>query len=567
MSFRFKRQEVMKRTHARKRPQKVAIALGAVLAAAGCATAPSQNTAAPTDQSSRYDGGVEQLLTYCGKLRDSGELLTAAGICERAHNLAPADPRPLMALGEIFAQMEQLPLAANAYLTVLEQTPHKVDARYLLGKTYIAMGRHDLALQELKFALTQSPEDARIYNALGIANGMLGNQVAARQAFENGLKVAPNDVPLRNNLGLAMVLGGQHEEGIAVLQAVAVDPAASATSIRNLRLAEGIAQSANNKQMTAEAQSAAKPGASQLASTGTIPAEFGNDPEPVISEAREETPATAVIPSPQPSSAAPASVPREPVMLTEALSSPTDSIQLADGGAPAYLDNDPSAEEPIGAIKADGDTDSESVAASSAEEGADGSATDDQSAAAQSEKTGSIDSDEMVVAGRQSDSAADTSEDLSLNSMPQPVLVPEHELPAGEAPTPTAEMQPVITANVSPAKSPMAAPVMTQTAALGGDNIYSVQLASYRSADRAQDGWRQIRAGALDLLQDVDPVIRRSDLGPEKGIYFRLRTKPSSKTVANQLCSALQARGLSCLTIQEDPAAVEETAMPTAAKS
>ncbi len=541
MSLRFKRQEVMKRTHTRKRPQKVAIAFSAVLATAGCATASTQDGATPTDQSSRYDGGVEQLLIYCGKLRDSGELSTAAGICQRASNLAPSDPRPLMALAEIFAQMEQLPQAANTYLAVLEQTPHDVDARYLLGKTYIAMSRHDLALQELKFALTQNPKDARIYNALGIANGMLGNQVAARQAFESGLKVAPDDVPLRNNLGLAMVLGGQHDEGIAVLQAVAIDPAASATTIRNLRLAEGIAQTAKNDQAIADA---ATPGASQTASTGTIPAEFGSDPEPILSEPQEETLAAAVIPDPQPSDATPTPVPREPVMLTEALTPPIDNIQMADGGAPVYLDSDPNAVDD-----------------------ADGPAMDDQGADAQSEKTDSADPDEMAVAEGQSGSADDTSAGLSLNSMPRPVLTPVTEPPAGDAPAPTAEMQPIVTADVSPAKPPMADPAMTQTAALGGENIYSVQLASYRSADRAQDGWRQIRAGALDLLQDIDPVIRRSDLGPEKGVYFRLRTKPSSKAAANLLCSALQARGLSCLTIQEDPAAVEETAMPTAAKS
>ena len=56
MSLRFKGQEVMKRTHARKRPQKVAAALGAVLVTASCATAPTQNAATLADQSSRYDG-------------------------------------------------------------------------------------------------------------------------------------------------------------------------------------------------------------------------------------------------------------------------------------------------------------------------------------------------------------------------------------------------------------------------------------------------------------------------------------------------------------------------------
>ena len=495
----------MKRTYARKRPQKVAVALGTMLTVAGCATAPVQNTAAPADQSSRYDGGVEQLLLYCGKLRDSGELPTAAGICQRAHNLAPADPRPLMSLAGIFTQMEQLPRATAAYLAVLEQSPHNVEARYFLGKTYIAMGQHDLALQELQFALTQSPEDARIFNALGIANGMLGNQVAARQAFESGLQVSPNDVPLRNNLGLALVMEGQHESGIAILQAVAIDPAANATTIRNLRLAEGIAQTASDRQAVADAnaaQSSAAPGASQFASSATIPAEFGSNPEPALHEPQDGTPVTATLPSEQPSSNAPASVPREPVMLTGAMTPSAADTQIADSGMPVYLDSDP------------GDT---------------------------------------AMPKHQIDGLDSSPKGLDPSSMPQPAL--------------TAELQNIITADINTAKPPMATPAETQIASLGGENIYTVQLASYRSADRAQDGWRQIRASALDLLEDVDPVIRRSDLGPDKGIFFRLRTKASSKESANQLCSALQARGLSCLTIREDPAATGETTLPTAAKS
>ncbi len=544
----------MKRTHARKRPQKVAVALGAVLVTAGCAGAATQDAAAPAEQSSRYDGGVEQLLVYCGKLRDSGELVTAAGICERAHTLAPADPRPLMMLGEIFAQMEQLPQAASAYLTVLEQAPHNVEARYLLGKTYIALGRHDLALQELKFALTQSPGDARIYNALGIANGMLGDPAAARQAFESGLQVAPNDVPLRNNLGLALVLGGQHAEGITVLQAVAVDPAATATTIRNLRLAEGIAQSASNKQAAAAAgsETAARPGTAQMASAATIPAEFGSEPAPVFSAPQADMPAT--LPPP----AAAASIPREPVMLTEALSPLSDGIQLADSGMPVYLDNDPGAEDPeasMADIDTDGDVETED---------ADAPASDDDTAAAQSENA---DSDTTEVAEDGGGQPDDGSEELDLASMPRPILAPDHELSPGEESMPTAELQRFITADAKPAERSLAAPGATQTAALGGENTYSVQFAAYRSPDRAQDGWRQIRASALDLLKDIDPVIRRTDLGPEKGVYFRLRTKPSSKEAANRLCTALQARGLGCLTIKEDPITSEGTVTPTGVKS
>jgi Flp pilus assembly protein TadD len=563
----------MKRTHARKRSKKMAVAFGAVLFTASCATATTQVADTQVDLGSRYDGSVEQLLLYCGKLRDAGELATAASICERAYNIDPTDPRPLFKLGQIFTEMKLLPQAASAYLTVLEEKPQNVEARYLLGKTYIAIGRHDLALQELQFALTQSPEDARIFNALGIANGMLGNQTAARQAFENGLKVAPDDIPLRNNLGLAMVLDGQHEEGIAVLQNVALDPAANATTIRNLRLAESIAQTASAEQVIADANpvdSTPTPGTSQLASTATAPSDFRNVPEPVMAEPVMPEPA---MPEPEIETAAaeiapsqPTSVPREPVTLTEALSpldgenQPVDNDQLVESGMPVYLDSDSDTGEP----------EAFAVIANTTDE-----YTPSETA----------DSSEMTVAEAQNNDTAPSPTKLSLTSLPQPILAPENEPSSDAMPGVTGSMQETVTANVEPAKTPMALmtpPGDRQTAALGGVGSYTVQLASYRSADRAQEGWRQIRASALDLLQDIEPVIRRSDLGPERGIYFRLRTKPSSKETANQLCTALLARGHSCLTIKENPAAfttepatkpaatpasVEESNKPTAAKS
>ncbi len=546
----------------------MAVAFGAVLITAGCATAITQVADTQVDQGSRYDGSVEQLLLYCGKLSDAGELPTAASICERAYNIDPTDPRPLLKLGEIFTAMERLPQAASAYLTVLEQTPHNVEARYLLGKTYIAMGRHDLALQELQFALTVSPEDARVYNALGIANGMLGNTAAAQQAFKDGLKVAPDDVSLRNNLGLALVLDGLHDEGIAMLKDVALDPAANATTIRNLQLAESIAQSASANQAIADAnttESASTPGESQLASAATAPSDFSNAYDAVMPEVLAETPEATAAPSQPPA------VVREPVLLTEALPAPVltpapapalvGDVQLADTGMPVYLASNPSDGEP------------ESFAAP----------VDYDSAAPLAEEA---ESSETVLAESQKDSrdtSASTSvEELSLASMPQPVLEPEYKQSSSAIPAATGEMQDIVTANAEPIKPPMtltSSPRETQTAALVDTNIYSVQLASYRSADRAQDGWQQIRASALDLLQDVEPVIQRSDLGPEKGIYFRLRTERSSKESANQLCSALQARGLSCLTIREDsaapanptapanPAATGEATKPAAAKS
>ena len=517
----------MKRTAPRKRPQKVAVALGAVLVTAGCASATPENVSAPVEQTSLNDGGVEQLLLYCGKLQNSGELVTAASICERAHNLAPLDPQPLLKLGEIFTKMERLPQAVAAYQLILEHTPHHAEARYLLGKTYVALGRHDLALQELQFALTQNPNDVRVYNALGIANSMLGNQDAARLAFESGLKAAPEDIPLRNNLGLALVLGGSHAEGLALLQSAAADPAANATTIRNLRLAEGIAQAADGGQALASAPPDHVPAApaesAQMASAATetefsVMTQPEVQSEPLIADQAAETPSHVV--------AVPPSVPTEPVMLAESMRPMSNDTQLSTGDIPVYLDCD----------------------------------------------NGNVEID--TVAEEDTRPPEEIANDLPPISMPPPMFTATVESPPNHEPVPTATLQTTMTADAIMAPQPVltpAAPAASQMASLTGElgeeDAYSVQLAAFRSEDRAQDGWLEIRAKALDLLENVEPVIRRSDLGLEKGVYFRLRTKPTSKMAANQLCSALQSRGISCLTIKESPAAMKNANTPTAAKS
>lgn len=521
----------MERTHARKRPQKVAVALGAVLVTAGCASTTPQSTTPPVVQTSRNDGGVEQLLLYCDKLQNSGELVTAASICERAHHLAPYDPQPLLKLGEIFTKMERLPQAVAAYQMILEQTPHHAEARYRLGKTYVAMGRHDLALQELQFALSQNPNDVRVYNALGIANSMLGNQEAARLAFESGLKVAPTDIPLRNNLGLALVLDGRHAEGLAILQAAAADPTANATTIRNLHLAENIAQAAQSATAVAMSEPHFAPhsnpampaGSAQIASAATD-TEYPAMTKPEV----QAEPLADVSPSETPPQvhAEPPSIPEEPVMLAGALQPMPDGTQITAGDMPVYLDSDSSSETSEAAAEED------------------------------------------------TRPPEEVTENVPLLIFPRPTLTATVESPPSYAPVPTATLQPVVTADATMAPQPTFAPatldatqMASLTGELGDEDAYSVQLAAFRSEERAQDGWLQIRANALDLLENIDPVIRRTDLGMEKGVYFRLRTKPTSKTAANQLCSALQSRGISCLTIKESPAAMENANTPTAAKS
>ena len=116
----------MKTNNPRIRSVKVAAAFGAILLTAGCSTSYDPMYAGAPKY---LDGGIGQLLHYCSKFQASGDLVTAAGLCERAHNLEPGNPAPLMQLAKILNSMNRPAQAMIAYRTILEADPRYTDAR------------------------------------------------------------------------------------------------------------------------------------------------------------------------------------------------------------------------------------------------------------------------------------------------------------------------------------------------------------------------------------------------------------------------------------------------------
>ncbi len=154
---------------------------------------------------------------------------------------------------------------------------------------------------------------------------------------------------------------------------------------------------------------------------------------------------------------------------------------------------------------------------------------------------------------------------------------PKAETPAPEpAPlkgkqTPTAKIQPpepkpptpAPTPTVSPTKPPPPVPAAPKkTAAKAPDpqpkpqpipksRAYLVQLAAARSPQGARTEWTRLRSKHLDLLGDLGLTVTKADLGPARGIYYRLRAGPiSSEDKARQLCKRLAERQVGCLIIK-----------------
>jgi cell division septation protein DedD len=88
-----------------------------------------------------------------------------------------------------------------------------------------------------------------------------------------------------------------------------------------------------------------------------------------------------------------------------------------------------------------------------------------------------------------------------------------------------------------------AAPEATETTAGG----FVVQLSSQKSEAEAQSSFRSLQAKFPNELGDLQPIIRRADLG-SKGVFYRTLVGPfASAQEASQFCASYKAAGGQCV--------------------
>ncbi len=82
---------------------------------------------------------------------------------------------------------------------------------------------------------------------------------------------------------------------------------------------------------------------------------------------------------------------------------------------------------------------------------------------------------------------------------------------------------------------------------------YRVQLAAVRSQERAKQEWARLTKKHSDLLGGFSLTVVKADLGPKKGIFYRLRAGPvPSEDAARRLCTLLAKRKVGCLIVRPD---------------
>ena len=120
--------------------------------------------------------------------------------------------------------------------------------------------------------------------------------------------------------------------------------------------------------------------------------------------------------------------------------------------------------------------------------------------------------------------------------------------PGSAAATPTVEE---VLAAVRPPPAP--SPPAPRTPATGASEApaYRVQLAAVRSLERAQGEWDRLRRMNADLLGKLALSVVKAELGPNKGVFYRLRAGPlADEATARALCANLTKRKVGCLVVR-----------------
>ena len=72
-----------------------------------------------------------------------------------------------------------------------------------------------------------------------------------------------------------------------------------------------------------------------------------------------------------------------------------------------------------------------------------------------------------------------------------------------------------------------------------------------RSLERAQGEWERLRRKNSDLLGKLALSVTKADLGPKKGVFYRLRAGPvADEAAARALCAKLARHRMGCLVVR-----------------
>jgi Flp pilus assembly protein TadD len=218
------------------------LSLIAGLALDGCVASPVNLD--PLSVSGRDGGGpvptYPMLMRIGAAAQSGGDLPNALGVYRRAAEMAPQDPAPLIAAGDVLLQMGSVNEAIVSYNAALVRPGDTQGAEAGLAKAFLKTGKPELALAPLSKALEERPDDPKLLLLLGVTKDLAERHGEAQAYYHAGLVRAPGDPALTIDLALSLALSGDYPNAIGVLQPLAMSPAGSAQERQTLALIYGL---------------------------------------------------------------------------------------------------------------------------------------------------------------------------------------------------------------------------------------------------------------------------------------------------------------------------------------
>ena len=213
-----------------------------VVVLAGCAGSPVHLD--PLSVDGRDGGGptpsYPMLMRIGAAAQAGGDLPNAVGVYRRAAEMAPQEPAPLIAAGDVLLQMGAINEAIVSYNAALVRPGDPQAAQIGLAKAFLKTGKPQLALTPLSKALEESPDDPKLLLLLGVTRDLAGQHREAQTYYRDGLVRAPGDPALTVDLALSLALSGDYPNAIAVLQPLAMAPTSSPQERQTLALIYGL---------------------------------------------------------------------------------------------------------------------------------------------------------------------------------------------------------------------------------------------------------------------------------------------------------------------------------------
>lgn len=90
-----------------------------------------------------------------------------------------------------------------------------------------------------------------------------------------------------------------------------------------------------------------------------------------------------------------------------------------------------------------------------------------------------------------------------------------------------------------------------------GEGGYLIHLTSIRKAEDAAAEWQRLKRIHGRLLDGLELKVKRADLGPAKGVYYRIEAGPLNRSQARELCGQFSARKVWCRVVKPGEEASE----------